>query len=113
MSEPTTVVAAHNAAHVTARKRVALVVPMIVIAVASCDGPELVSREEAVRAAMRVEGVKSLPNDLKVELDRSPAHWTETSATWLVTSRSTRIDAIVDAETGRVLLFGEESGGQL
>ena len=98
---------------VPTRKTAGISATLIFSWLVACTSPDLVSRDVAVRAALGVEGVKTRPGDLEVTLDRDPAQWTKTSATWFVSSRSARMDVTVDAETGRVLLVGEESEGQL
>jgi hypothetical protein len=69
---------------------------------------EYISKDEAASIALKHANVDHAPQGLRITLREDPPRWAETSATWGVHSSKPYVDYMIDAETGEILLVGNQ-----
>jgi hypothetical protein len=70
---------------------------------------EYISRDEAASIALEDANIDHAPKGLRVTLREDPPRWAKTSATWGVYSRRPYVSYMIDAESGEILLVGNQA----
>ena len=69
---------------------------------------EYISKDEAASIALEDANLDHAPQGLRITLREDPPRWAKTSATWGVYSSEPYVDYMIDAETGKILLVGNQ-----